>query len=44
MMTNYDKPLCEVIDLDELSVLCSSEADGIIVGDPWSGFGGEEEW
>ncbi|MGN1216183.1 MAG: hypothetical protein ACI4TJ_08050 [Candidatus Cryptobacteroides sp.] len=40
----YKAPLCEVMELEALSVVCSSNADSINVGDPWSGFEGEEEW
>lgn len=42
--TIYDKPQCEVMELVEQSVLCSSAVDGMSFGDPWSGLGGEEEW
>ena len=42
--TIYDKPQCEVLELVEQSVLCSSAVDGMSFGDPWSGLGGEEEW
>lgn len=44
MKTNYDKPLCEVLELVEQSVLCSSAVDGMSFSDPWSGLGSEEEW
>ncbi|MGN0202080.1 MAG: hypothetical protein ACI399_04160 [Candidatus Cryptobacteroides sp.] len=41
---NYDSPQCEAMELETLSVVCGSEADSITIGDPWSGFDGEEEW
>ena len=41
--TIYDKPQCEVMELVEQSVLCSSATE-MNINDPWSGLGGEEEW
>lgn len=40
--TIYDKPQCEVMELVEQSVLCSSATE-LGISDPWSGLI-EEEW
>ena len=42
--TIYDKPLCEVLEFEEQSVLCSSATDvNGSISDPWDGLT-EEEW
>ena len=42
--TIYDKPQCEVMELVEQSVLCSSATElGGLISDPWGGLS-EEEW
>lgn len=40
--TIYDKPQCEVMELVEQSVLCSSATE-MNINDPWGGLT-EEEW
>ena len=41
---NYGKPQCEVMELVEQSVLCSSTTDvNGSISDPWDGLT-EEEW
>ena len=40
--TIYDKPQCEVMELVEQSVLCSSATE-MNINDPWGGFT-EEVW
>ena len=41
----YDRPQCEVMELVEQSVLCSSATGlGGSISDPWSGLGEEEKW
>lgn len=40
---NYGKPQCEVMELVEQSVLCSSATE-MNINDPWDGLGEEEEW
>lgn len=44
--TIYDKPQCEVLELEEQSVLCSSatEVDSATISNPWSSLSDEEEW
>lgn len=42
--TNYDKPQCEVLKLEEQSVLCSSAVESMEINDPWVVLGPEEEW
>ena len=42
--TIYDRPQCEVMELVEQSVLCSSATDvNGSISDPWDGLT-EEEW
>ena len=42
--TIYDKPQCEVMELVEQSVLCSSATDvNSSISNPWDGLS-EEEW
>ena len=42
--TIYDKPQCEVMELVEQSVLCSSATElGGLISDPWGSLS-EEEW
>ena len=40
--TIYDKPQCEVMELEEQSVLCSSATE-MNINDPWGGLT-EQEW
>ena len=40
--TIYDKPQCEVMELVEQSVLCSSATE-MNINDPWGGLT-EQEW
>ena len=41
--TIYDKPQCEVMELVEQSVLCSSATE-MNINDPWGSLGEEEVW
>ena len=42
--TIYDRPQCEVMELEEQSVLCSSATDvDITISNPWGDLT-EEEW
>ena len=41
---NYSKPLCEVLEFVEQSVLCGSTLEGMSFSNPWRDLGSEEEW